>query len=107
MKRQIEQLAAQVSVDPESTTAAVHADASSSVDLRLLKHDVKNQLTSILCFCSLLRQSSVDLKPKQVGYIDQIQTSAKAILFLLNELGAGNRSTDPAAQNQPAPAVTD
>jgi len=63
-------------------------EADNSSDLRLLKHDVKNHVTSILCFCSLLRQSSVDLKPKQVEYLNQIQASTKAILVLLNALGA-------------------
>jgi hypothetical protein len=106
MKSHIEQLAAQISNDPGSARAASHAN-SRPVDLRLLKHDVKNQLTSILCFCSLLRQSSADLKPKEAGYIDQIQASTKAILLLLNGLGTGNSLTDPAVQNQPAPAVTD
>lgn len=66
------------------------AEAGNSSDLRLLKHDVKNQVTSILCFCSLLRQTSVDLKPKQVEYLNQIQASTKAILVLLNALGEDN-----------------
>lgn len=107
MKQPIEQFAAQISGDPESTTKVVHDDTSSSVDLRLLKHDLKNQLTTILCFCSLLRHSFADLQPKQVDYVDHIQASTKGILLLINGLGADDHSTDAAVQTPPDNAVTD
>ena len=107
MKSQIEQVGAEIGGDPGSANTPARADTGSSVDLRLLKHDLKNQVTTILCFCSLLRQSFADLRPKQVDYIDQIQASTKGILLLLNGLGGGSHSTDPGVQNRPDPAVTD
>jgi len=52
-------------------------------DMRRLKHDLKSPLTSILCFCSLLKQTSADLTPKQVDYLAKIQGSVNGILVLL------------------------
>jgi len=64
-------------------------DASPSEgSLSRLRHDVKNPITSILCFCSLLRHNSTELTAKHTDYVSQIQSSANAILTLVNQLNA-------------------
>ena len=97
IKESIEQLAARASGTPGSAAAS----SAEPVDLVRVKHDVKNQLTSILCFCSLLRQSAVNLKPKEVDYVNRIQGSTKAILLLLNGFGASDDAAE-AVQTQAA-----
>jgi hypothetical protein len=79
--------------DSAESTASIPAQPT---DILQLKHDVKNQLTSILCFCSLLRQSAVELKPKDVDSVNRIQGSTKAILLLLNGLHA-DHDVEPTA----------
>jgi signal transduction histidine kinase len=85
-QRQIQQLT-QVSngpLEPASQPRKIPHQGHQEA-LRRLKHDVKNPLTSILCFCALLRQSA-GLTSRQADYVSKIQHSANGIVLLLESV---------------------
>jgi signal transduction histidine kinase len=98
LQRQIQQLT-QVSnrpIEPASQPRKIpHPDHQE--ELRRLKHDVKNPLTSILCFCALLRQSA-GLTPRQADYVYKIQHSANDIVLILEGIGVSDPESEPRQQ---------
>ena len=92
LKRRIEQ---QGSLVPD--------ESPTEGSLSRLRHDVKNPITSILCFCSLLRHNSTELTAKQSDYVSQIQSSANAILTLVNQLQAPSHAVET-VEAEPATA---
>jgi signal transduction histidine kinase len=108
LKRRIESAPARDASPPEPLFSQSDApsDAPREEHLSRLKHDVKSPLTSILCFCSLLRHNPAGLTAKQSDYIGQIESSANAILVLLNQLNAHERTVEVVGAKRKAAKVT-
>jgi nitrogen-specific signal transduction histidine kinase len=98
LRRQIKQLT-QVSSQSEDPAFQPRTipHPNGSEELRRLKHDVKNPLTSILCFCALLRKSA-GLTARQADYVDKIQHSANGIVLLLESMAEGDPQPEPREQ---------
>ena len=98
LRRQVEQLT-QVSKQSEKFAFQPQTipHPNGSEELRRLKHDVKNPLTSILCFCALLRKSA-GLTARQADYVNKIQYSANGIVLLLESMSVGDQKCEPREQ---------
>ncbi len=67
-----------------SLKKAKEAEASKSVFLATMSHEIRTPLNGILGFAKLLENSDVPKKEK--GYIDIINSSAKSLLGIINDI---------------------
>jgi len=98
LRRQIEKLTqvSNRSQDPAFQPRTIPRP-NGSEELKRLKHDVKNPVTSILCFCALLRQSAA-LTARQADYVNKIQHSANSIVLLLEGMSVSDPQSEPREQ---------
>jgi nitrogen-specific signal transduction histidine kinase len=66
--------------------AADERDRVKDEFLGLVSHELRNPLTSVLGYLELLRMTSTNLSPEQLGYVDVAERNAKRLRHLVGDL---------------------